>query len=235
MPEMKLLAVDTTSLSGSVALLEGDELRGLVGFSAAPGHAERLLPTIDSLLEETSIPLAEVEAFAVAAGPGSFTGLRIGISTVEGLAYTTRRPLVGVNALDATAHRFRYRVGLVAAFVDARRGEVFGALYRSDGDRLESVIEPVCEAPERLLKRFPAEPILVAGNGTIVYKDLLSTHTEVGQRLQLADPSFFLAEEVARIGSRLIDEGKNVPLGGLEAIYLRPSDAEKARQKGRES
>jgi tRNA threonylcarbamoyladenosine biosynthesis protein TsaB len=225
---MMLLAVDTTSLAGSVALLKGNELRGLVGFSAAPGHAERLLPTIDSLLEEMSVPLTEIEAFAVAAGPGSFTGLRIGISTVEGLAYTTGRPVVGVSALEATAHRFRYRPGLVASFMDARRGEVFGALYRSDGTgaRLESVLEPVCEEPEEFLLRFPSEPVLIAGTGTLEYNQLLSKR----QLLQVADPSFLIAEEVARIGSSLIGEGRNVPLGKLAAIYLRPSDAEKSKR-----
>jgi tRNA threonylcarbamoyl adenosine modification protein YeaZ len=221
---MKLLAVDTTSFAGSVAMLDGDELRGLIGIHAAPGHAERLLPTIDMLLRELELSLEEVEAFAVSAGPGSFTGLRIGISTVEGLSYSRGRPVMGVSSLEATAYHFRYRTGLVASFLDARRGEIFGALYRADGKRLETVVEPVCEKPDVFLNRLPAEPVLIAGSGTLTYKELLEDQPYV----RPADPAFFLAEEVGRIGQRHIAEGSATPLGGLEAIYLRPSDAEKA-------
>jgi tRNA threonylcarbamoyladenosine biosynthesis protein TsaB len=221
---MKLLAVDTTSYAGSVAILDGDELRGLIGIHAAPGHAERLLPTIDILLRELALSVQDIEAFAVAAGPGSFTGLRIGISTVEGLSYSTGRPVVGVSSLEATAYHFRYRAGLVASFLDARRGEIFGALYRGDGKRLEPAVEPVCEKPDLFLSRLPAEPVLIAGSGTLTYKELLESHPHV----QPADPAFFLAENVGRIGRNHIREGRVTRLGGLDAIYLRPSDAEKA-------
>lgn len=226
MLEMKLLAVDTTSYAGSVAMLDGDELRGLIGVHAAPGHAERLLRTIDILLKELELSLEDVEAFAVAAGPGSFTGLRIGISTVEGLAYSTGRPAVGVNALEATAYRFRYRSGLVAPFLDARRGEVFAALSRADGQSLVPVIEPLCEKPELFLNRLPNEPILVAGSGTLTYRHLFESLSYV----QLAEPALFMAEEVGRIGHRLIRDGKTAPLGKLEAIYLRLPDAEKPKR-----
>ena len=225
---MRLLAVDTTSRAGSIALLEAEELRGLVSFSTLSGHAGSLLPTVDRFLRGLSITLQEIEVFAVATGPGSFTGIRIGIATVEGLAFATGRPVVAVSALEATAHRYRFRQGLLASFLDARRGEVFAALYHSDGNRLEPVGEPVCSDPERFLGRLPPEPVLVAGSGIVTYKELLSRRRENGVRT--ADPSFFLAEEVARIGRGLHQEGKDLPLGGIEAVYMRLSDAEKARE-----
>ena len=228
---MRLLAVDTTSRAGSIALLEAEELRGMVGFSTSAGHGGSLLPTLDRFLRELSVTLQKIDAFAVAAGPGSFTGMRIGIATVEGLAFATGRPVVAVSALEATAHRYRFRPGLLASFLDARRGEVFAALYRSDGSRLEPVGEPSCSNPERFLDRLPPEPVLVAGSGVVTYKDLLSRRR--GNDVQSADPSFFLAEDVARIGRRLHQEGKDLPLGGIEAVYMRPSDAEKARDAGR--
>jgi tRNA A37 threonylcarbamoyladenosine modification protein TsaB len=115
----------------------------------------------------------------------------------------------------------------VASFLDARRGEIFGALYRADGKRLETVVEPVCEKPDSFLDRLPAEPVLIAGSGTLTYKEQLENHP----RVLRADPTFFLAEDIGRIGRRLILEGRTTPLGGLEAIYLRPSDAEKAAGK----
>lgn len=220
---MNVLAVDTTSPAGSVALLDGEELRGLVGVWKRPGHAETLLPTIDRLLGELSLALDGVDGFAVAVGPGSFTGLRIGIATMEGLAYSTGRPIVGVSSLQATAHRFRFRPGLVASFLDARRGEVFGALYQSNGSDFDTVIEPVCEGPEDFLVRLPSEPILVAGTAVLAYADLLAQRKE----LHAAEASFFLAEQVARIGRTLLREGRSTPLGRLDALYLRPSDAER--------
>ncbi len=217
-----ILAVDTTSLAGSVALLEDDALRGFVGFSTVPGHAERLLPTVDSMLAGMSLSLSDLDAFAVAVGPGSFTGLRIGIATVEGLSYSTGRPVAGVSSLEATAYRYRYREGWIAAFLDARRKEVFGALFRSDGKGIESTMEPVCEAPQRFLARLPDEPVLIAGSGLSIYGE----HISRIEKLQPAESSFFLAEEIARIGRIRHESGKIAPLGKLEAVYIRPSDAE---------
>ena len=226
---MKVLAVDTTSDSGSAAILDGDVLRALVGLSKKPGYAEKLLPTVEHMLAELSMELSDFEGFAVAAGPGSFTGLRIGIATMEGLSYATKRPVVGISSLEATAHRYRFVNGCVAPLLDARRHEIFGALYRANGRELVEVIAPVCESPERFVARLPNEPVLVAGTATLVHGELLS-HASQGH-LQSAAPSFFLAEEVARLGSKRLQEGSSTPLGRLDAIYLRPSDAEMARQR----
>ncbi len=229
MHAMKVLAVDTTSDSGSTAILDGDVLRAFVGFSKKPGYAQKLLPTVERMLEELSLELSDIDGFAVAAGPGSFTGLRIGIATMEGLSYATKRPVVGISSLEATAHRYRFVTGWVAPILDARRREVFGALYEANGRELKEVVAPVCESAERFLARLPKEPVLVAGTATLVYHELLS-HESQGH-LQSAASSFFLAEEVARLGSERLEKGSSAPLGSLEAIYLRPSDAEMARQK----
>ncbi len=228
MHAMKVLAVDTTSNAGSAAILDGNILRGLIGFSRKPGYAEKLLPTVEQMLEALSLNLSDVDGLAVAAGPGSFTGLRIGIATMEGLSYATGRPIVGISSLEATAYRYRYWKGWVASFLDARRKEIFGALYRANGQELGLEIEPVCEPPERFIARLPKEPILLAGSGTLVYRELLSR--EAQRQLQSASPSFFLAEEVARLGSKRLQKGSSTPLGKLEAIYLRASDAEMAKQ-----
>ncbi|MFQ5789381.1 MAG: tRNA (adenosine(37)-N6)-threonylcarbamoyltransferase complex dimerization subunit type 1 TsaB [Acidobacteriota bacterium] len=225
---MQILAIDTTSRAGSIALLQGEELRGLIGFARALGHAETLLPTVKHLLNELDLRISDLDAFSVSVGPGSFTGLRVGIATAEGLAFATGRRAVGVSALEATAYRYRFCSGLVASFLDAGRGEVFGALYGSDGQRLEAVSEPVCEDPRIFLDCLPQEPILLAGSGTVTFQKLL--HAVPGRRLSVPQPSPFLAEDVARIGLRLHEEGKAASLGGLEAIYLRASDAERARQ-----
>jgi tRNA threonylcarbamoyladenosine biosynthesis protein TsaB len=228
---MLALAVDTTSAHGSIALLDDDALRGMAGFrTAQPRHAESLLPSVDDLLAHVGAELADVDGFAVAVGPGSFTGLRIGIAAVEGLAYSLDKPAVGVSALDATAFRYRHRRGLLVAMLEAYRGEVYGATYRSDGEAIEPASEPVCMPPKEFLESIPATPELIAGTATVSYRGVVDA--ELPERVTVAEPSFFIAEEVARLGAKHLEAGQRAPLGGLDALYIRPSEAERNLGRG---
>jgi len=176
--------------------------------------------------------LSEVDGLAVAMGPGSFTGLRIGIAAVEGLAYALDKPAVGVSALDATALRYRHRRGLLAVMRDAYRGEVYGASYRSDGDTIEPATEPTCRAPKDFLESLPATPELVAGSATVSYRDVV--RASLPDTVTIAAPSFFIGEEVARLGAEALAGGsRGAPLGGLDALYIRSSEAERRRDRGR--
>lgn len=226
---MRILAVDTTSAHGSLAILDEGRLVAARGAAQRFRHAERLLPTIDETLNELDLGLEAIEGFAVAVGPGSFTGLRIGIATLEGLAFATGRPVMGVSALEAMAFRFRYRDGLVAAFVDAYRGEIYGQVFRSEGGRLTAMTEPTCQSPESFLEGWRGESMLLAGSATTTYRRLLLE--TLGARARVASPSFFIAEEVGRLGELAHQAGGAAPLGRLEALYLRPSDAEKQFSK----
>ena len=230
MLRMRILAVDTTGPNASIALLDGDELAGFAGFTTRQGHAQKLLPELGRLFDRLDSSLDVVDAFAVAVGPGSFTGLRIGIASVEGLAFATGRPVVGVSTLEATACRYRSHEGLIASVLDARRGEIFGALFRGDGSSVTAIGEPVCESLETFLAGLSAkgheEPILFGGSGLEIYGDRI--RESLGARAELSETFLFLGEEVARIGKRLHEQGEAVPLGGLEALYLRPADAKKA-------
>jgi tRNA threonylcarbamoyladenosine biosynthesis protein TsaB len=229
MTSMRILAVDTTGAHGSVALLEEGMLRGLVGLAPArPHHAETLLSIVDEMLGRLDLAIEQVDGYAVAVGPGSFTGLRIGIATVEGLAFANGRPAVGVSALDATAYRFRYLEGLVVAIIEAYRGEIYGAAYRSGRSDLTPVGPPVCEPPERFLDALPERPSRVAGTAILRHAGLVTSRWGTSV---LADASFFLGEEVARLGAVELEAGRVAKLGGLEALYIRPSDAERNLQE----
>ena len=230
---MRILAVDTTSAHGSVALLSGSALTGMLGFSTArPEHAERLLPSMELLLKRAGSSLDEVEAFAVASGPGSFTGLRIGIAAVEGLAYTLGRPAVAVSVLEATAYRYRHRRGRLVCFLDAYRGEIYGAVYDSDGESVRLVSEPVCESPESFLDSVLLEPVeLIAGSGTVSHRELLRERLPAS--VSVPAPSPFLAEEIARLGGERLERGEHAPLGGLDAFYIRPPEAVRNQQRAR--
>ena len=150
---MLVLALDTTTRQGSAALTRDGVLLGTFSGDAMMTHGERLPGDLIRLLGAHGSQIADVDLFAVAAGPGSFTGLRIGIATLQGLALANKRPLVGVSgldALDAAAHSLTSEEGPVAAWVDAQRGQVFSAVY-SGGHVVEG---PVVEKPADVLARW---------------------------------------------------------------------------------
>jgi tRNA threonylcarbamoyladenosine biosynthesis protein TsaB len=224
---MRVLAVDTTGAHGSVAIVAGSELEGLIGIrETSPRHAESLLPTIDLLLRLLSVKLDEIDGFAVAVGPGSFTGLRIGISAVEGLSFATGKPAAGVSALEATAFRFRYLDGLIVSLIEAYRGEIYGAAYRARTGVLQLEVEPACTSTSRFLESLKEPPWLVAGTGLLRHRETVETHAPDAF---LADPSFFIGEEVARLGKAKLEAGDAAPLGSLAPLYIRPAEAERNR------
>jgi tRNA threonylcarbamoyladenosine biosynthesis protein TsaB len=226
---MRIVGADTTGARGSVALVEGKELKAIVGTTMVrPAHGETLLPAVDHALQSASMELSELDGFAVAAGPGSFTGLRIGIASLEGLSFALGKPLVGVSALEATAYRYRYVEGLIAVMIDAYRGDVFAEAFRADGSNVSSIAEATCEPPGEFLRGLPARPALVAGSGAHKYRAAVTE--QYGQAVSVADASFFLAEEVARLGESRLARGEKAILGGVTAIYLRPSEAERNLQ-----
>jgi tRNA threonylcarbamoyladenosine biosynthesis protein TsaB len=224
---MRVLAVDTTGAHGSVAVVEGGELEGLFGVrEKTPRHAEVLLPAIDHLLRSLWLKLEEIDGFAVAVGPGSFTGLRIGIAAVEGLSFATGMPAAGVSALEATAFRFRHLDGLIVSLIEAYRGEIYGAAYRARAGVLHPEVEPRCTTAARFLDRLPEPPALVAGNGILRHRAAVASRVPSAV---LADPSFFIGEEVARLGEMKLARGEGALLGSLAPLYIRPAEAERNR------
>jgi tRNA threonylcarbamoyladenosine biosynthesis protein TsaB len=227
---MRVLAVDTTGAHGSVAIVAGGELEGILGArETSPKHAESLLPTIERLLRTLSLRLEEIDGFAVAVGPGSFTGLRIGIAAVEGLSFATGKPAAGVSALEATAFRYRHVDGLIVSLIEAYRGEVYGAAYRARAGGLHLEVEPCCTSVSRILNDLPRQPSLVAGTGLLRHRSEVESHAAGAF---LADSSFFIGEEVARIGRAKLEVGEAAPLGGLAPLYIRPAEAERRRGLG---
>ena len=146
---MRILAVDTSSERGSVCVVDSGEVLGEIRLASSIQHSDRLFPSIGFLLEYLPFQLSDVDIFAAALGPGSFTGLRVGLAAIEGFAAAHCSRGAGVTTLEALAWKTRIRDALIAPTIDARRGEVYGALYRRTGDTL------VEEHPAVVLK--PAE------------------------------------------------------------------------------
>lgn len=255
---MFVLALDTTTRQGSAALIRDGRLIGVHLGDAGRTHAERLPADLIALLESHSLQLADVDVYAVAAGPGSFTGLRVGIATIQGLAYATGRPIVPVSALDALAQiaagwdPFGDRKGeapgtIVGVLMDAQRREVFSTLCRvvaGDGSTghdvtspgpiaLETLDPPAAEPPAAVLERWgriaPGREIVVAGDGAIRYR------AEVASLLpgtaRLVEPVPPLAPLVGALAMFRAAAGQVVSPHGVKPVYVRPPDAELARDR----
>ena len=220
-----ILSVETATLAGSVSLSRGEEIVAALAGDSGISHSNTLLNDIDKLLHEAQVDLSDVDLFAVATGPGSFTGLRIGIATVKGLAATLDRPCAGVPTLHAVALSAGASERSVA-LLPAGRGEVFAQLFSITGDGLVTELDKATHiSPQRLLAKYgPLESVLWCGEGATANSALLAL-LETKPGWQIAPPTQNLATHVASLASRFRDNELLHP-DALQAIYVRPSDAE---------
>ena len=231
---MRLLAVETSTLTGAVALLDGGAVVAESRVSVAITHGERLVSAIDGVLRAARRELADVDVFAVAIGPGSFTGLRIGLSTIKGLAFATGKPAVGVPTLDALASRLPYCAYPICAILDARKNEVYTGLYRTLSGRLEILEAPRAMPPAALaeeLRDGPGGPVVLVGDAVGRFGPIFSEI--LGGRACLAPPDLWLpsAVTVGEMASEALGRGETGDPGNLVPLYVRPSEAELARER----
>jgi len=220
-----LLAIDTASPTGSVALLAGERLVGEILLHLKTTHSERLLGVIDQLLEAAGLPLSDLDALAVVKGPGSFTGLRVGMATAKGLALALDRPLVGISTLRTLAANLPWTTLPVCALLDARKNEVYAGLFRNEGGRVEPCGEERVLAPERLLQGLEGD-VLFVGDGAERYRPLIVR--QLGGRAHFAPAP--LNQPRAALAAWLAQAELDVSLPGsidlLSPVYIRPSEAE---------
>jgi tRNA threonylcarbamoyladenosine biosynthesis protein TsaB len=209
---VRVLAVDTTSPRGSLAVADASGLLAETRVVSEAGHSHWLLPRVDAMLRGLGLGAAELDLFAVTSGPGSFTGLRVGLGSVQGLALASRRPCLGVPTLDVVAHAARGAAEAIVVLADAFRGEVFWAVYDGDG-RLsgEHHVGPLAAA----LDSAPAGSAFV-GDAVAVQRTAIEAAV-AGARFPEA--SGFLAAPLAQMAlARAAEAG---PPAALRPIYLR--------------
>jgi tRNA threonylcarbamoyladenosine biosynthesis protein TsaB len=221
-----ILAVDTTTPDGSVALLEDGTLIAEAGAASASTHSARLFRSVDFVLRAAGRDIRDVGAFAVAAGPGSFTGIRIGVAAVQSLAFASRKPVAPVSTLLALAVKLASGgPRLVCPLLDAKRGEIYAALFEVRKGRPVEVVPQGAYDPDGFFARLPGRRIIAfAGSGLAANRAKLSRLARL--RPRFPDRSPFIAAEVGRIGASLIRAGRGVEAASLEPIYLRRSQAE---------
>jgi tRNA threonylcarbamoyladenosine biosynthesis protein TsaB len=228
---MKILAVETATLTGSVALVEDEHLLGEVTLEFPRKHSERLVPAIEFLLDLHKLKPQELDGLAVDIGPGSFTGLRVGLATMKGLAFSLNKPLVGVDSMEVMAQNLASATGLLAPVLDARKGQIFAALFRGQGKGLPvRVSEDWVLDPIELAGKI-SEPVLLFGEGARAYQEVL--RASLGNRAGFAPAGTdqLRAYHLARLARPLLLAGQGRDPDQWAPNYLRLSDAERTRAK----
>jgi tRNA threonylcarbamoyladenosine biosynthesis protein TsaB len=222
-----LLAIETATGCTSAALLRGEELLGEE--SAEPGAptAECLLPAIDRLLARSGRTLAAVRAFAVSVGPGSFTGLRIGVATVKGLAFASARPVAAIPTLAALARGAGASGGVVVATLDAQRGELYAAGYAAP-ECWRPVVPEGLYGPDELVAMLPAECRIV-GEADARAGAALRARLTPHQRLETGPARMPRARDVGTLAVHALARGEGIPAEVLVPRYVRRAEAEARR------
>ena len=226
---MFILAVDTTTLTGSVALLREGTLVEQSDMAPPAAHSARLLRTVDGLLTRHGLSIRDVEAFAVAAGPGSFTGIRIGLSAVKALAFASGRPVAPVSSLEALAARAAGpEAALVAPIIDAKKGEVYAALFRAREGGFDEVVAQGAYAPAAFFDLLAGgETVVFIGSGLETYGQ--AVRAKLGTAAVFSGIPPFIAADVGRLGYKLLSRGGGVTADRVEPLYFRLSQAEEKR------
>lgn len=223
---MLILALDSSAAPASAALLEDGKILSEFYINTKQTHSQTLMPMVESVLKLTNKTLDDVTCMAVSAGPGSFTGVRIGVSCVKGLSMTRNIPCAGVSTLRAMAENARQLTGIVCAVMDARCGQVYNALFRAESGKLTRLCDdralPIAELLEEC-KTFTEKIYLVGDGAELCYK------TFAAIRAELLPPQlrFQRASGVAMAAQEMVENGQTVTPDALMPIYLRLPQAER--------
>ena len=228
---MKLLALDSSGLVASVAVVEDDNMLAEYTVNYKKTHSQTLLPMLDEIVRMTEQDLGTVDAIAVAAGPGSFTGLRIGSATAKGLGLALDKPLISVPTVDALAFNLYGSSARICPIMDARRSQVYTGVYTFAGDEFRVLSPQRPQAVSELVEELNAGEgeVIFLGDGVPVYRKVLEEQMKVPFRFAPAHCNKQRAACVAVLGMRYFREGKCETAAEHAPDYLRPSQAERER------
>lgn len=228
---MKILGIDSSGLVASVAVVEDDKLLAEYTVNYKKTHSQTLLPMLDEIVKMTELQLDTIDAIAVAAGPGSFTGLRIGSATAKGLGLALAKPLIPVPTVDALAYNLWGTEKLVCPLMDARRSQVYTGIYKFEDGRLECIEGQMAIGISELTEKLNSfgRDVIFLGDGVPVYRSVLEENIKVPFSFAPAHMNKQRAGAVAALGSIYAAEGKFQSAAGHQPDYLRMSQAERER------
>ncbi|MBE6687079.1 MAG: tRNA (adenosine(37)-N6)-threonylcarbamoyltransferase complex dimerization subunit type 1 TsaB [Ruminococcaceae bacterium] len=224
---MKILAIDSTAVAASAAIIDDNKILAELTVNNGHTHSETLLPLVEKALYAASLDIDSIDLFAVSAGPGSFTGVRIGISLIKGLCFKKNKPIAGVSSLEALSYNLKGFEGIACPVMDARRNQVYTAIFQNGQRMTDDMLIPVSEL-EDMLKEYNT-PIRFTGDGYDLALNSISlpyvTETPVRLRLQSA-------VSVALCAKNNYEQNKNIFTDSeVQPIYLRASQAERERNE----
>lgn len=230
---MKILGIDSSGLVATVAIQSDDILVGEYTIHNKKTHSQTLLPMIQDMLRMAEVPVEELDAIAVAAGPGSFTGLRIGAATAKGLGQALNIPLVAVSSLEGLAYNLAGADALVCPIMDARRNQAYYGIYDVSGELPVVVAEQDAAPIDTVLQkaRETGREMIFVGDGVPVFANRIAEEEGLSYRLGADNVRYQKASSVAALGRKLMEQGKEMPAERFAPIYLRLSQAERERME----
>lgn len=225
---MKILAIETSSLVASVAILEDQTILGEYNLNNTKNHSTKIMPMIKELLDSLKLKINEIDLFAVSIGPGSFTGLRIGVSTVKTFCYALDKPVVGVNTLDSLCFNVKSIDKLVCPIIDARNNQVYTSLYKNNV-RLIDYFGIEIEELTKIINEYKEEVIFV-GDGINIYKNYFTENINSTCQFESNNFSFPKAVSCALLAFEKYKNNEATSFNELLPFYLRKSQAERLRK-----
>ncbi|MCR4716997.1 MAG: tRNA (adenosine(37)-N6)-threonylcarbamoyltransferase complex dimerization subunit type 1 TsaB [Lachnospiraceae bacterium] len=228
---MKILAIDSSGIVATTALLVDDEIRASYSIQYKRTHSETLLPMVESMLKSVDQDINEIDAISVASGPGSFTGLRIGAATAKGLCLALDKPLIAISTLEGLAYRFYGSDKIIVPLMDARREQVYTAAYKLT-DEFETIIEPCAIGIDELLDKVSGfdENVIYMGDGSVRYKDVISSRLREGDIIAAIHLNVQDAAALAFRAKQMYEAGNFTNADHFAPEYLRMSQAERERK-----
>lgn len=230
---MKILGIDSSGLVASVALVSDDIMIAEYTINYKKTHSQTLLPMLDEVVQMIGLSLDEIDAIAVAAGPGSFTGLRIGASTAKGLGMALNKPLISIPTVDGIAYNLFGTDKLICPIMDAKRNQVYTGLYEFNEDKLHTIQEQKAISIDEIIEEINqlGRAVIFLGDGVPVYKEQIMNKVKVPHYFAPAHLSKQRAGAVAALGAIYYIEGRIETAADHQPVYLRLSQAERELQE----
>jgi len=230
---LKILAVDTSSLAATVAIMNDGMLLGEYTIIHKKTHSQKIMPMISELMKSVEVKPSDIDIYAASSGPGSFTGLRIGVTTIKALAYAVNKPVVSVPTLDALAYNIPMTESYICPILDARNNQVFTAIYKWEGSKQSNITEYMGIHIEELVQLIKGKnhKVIFVGDAVKTHKDYL--RSELGDKCEFAPGHLMLqrAASVAQLAFIRASEGMIENCFDMVPFYLRKSQAEREYEK----
>lgn len=228
---MKILGLDSSGLVASVAVIEDDNMLGEYTVNYKKTHSQTLLPMLDEVAQMIELDLESVDAIAIAGGPGSFTGLRIGSATAKGLGLALKKPIVNVPTVEGLAYNLVGCPEVVCPLMDARRNQTYTGLYTFQGNEMTTLKEQCAVGIDEIIDiiNTTGREVVFLGDGVPVFRDYIAEHCKVPYRFAPAHMNKQRAGAVAVLGMKYFSEGRYESAAEHKPEYLRLSQAERER------